>query len=46
MTNAYNYYKDYKIMTEDSYPYTERSGKCKYNANKGIANTVGFKNLP
>nr|XP_043618338.1 probable cysteine protease RD19D [Erigeron canadensis] len=47
MTNAYNYLiKSGGIQSEESYPYTGKSGKCKFDPKKIAATVVNFTNIP
>ncbi|XP_071729125.1 probable cysteine protease RD19D [Rutidosis leptorrhynchoides] len=47
MTNAYNYLiKSGGIQSEESYPYTGKSGECKFDSDKIAAKVVNFTNIP
>lgn len=46
MTNAYNYLiKAGGIEEEKSYPYTGKSGKCKFNPEKIAVRVANFTNI-
>lgn len=47
MTNAYSYLiKAGGIESEESYPYTGKSGKCKFDAEKIAVKVENFTNIP
>lgn len=45
-SESFNYLKNKKLMTWDSYPYEEKSGSCKYSASSGVTSVTGFKTVP
>ena len=47
MTNAYNYLmKAGGIQSEEDYPYTGKSGECKFDPEKIVAKVTNFTNIP
>nr|GEW07576.1 probable cysteine protease RD19D [Tanacetum cinerariifolium] len=47
MTNAYSYLiKAGGIQSEEDYPYTGKSGECKFDSEKIVAKVTNFTNIP
>ncbi len=42
MTNSYDYLKDHKLQTWDSYPFTGKTGTCNYKASSGITTVKSY----
>lgn len=45
MDNAFQYLKQYGVMTEESYKYTAYDGNCKYNKKKVSVEVTGFRDI-
>ena len=39
---AYDYLEDYKLMTEDSYPYRGIDQTCQYDESDGVTNVTSY----
>jgi hypothetical protein len=39
---AYEYFKSFKAMQSDHYPYTAEDGNCTYSKKLGVTNMKGF----
>nr|CAK6928759.1 unnamed protein product [Fasciola hepatica] len=42
MENAYEYFKQFGLETESSYPYRAVEGQCRYNRQFVVANMTGY----